>query len=97
LAYGRPSNISENAVAIPLLTGRPGPNENTIFVAMCRLTTILDLLLPLLACNDLSKVSNAGEILDRAAWRLERDFEDVEQVIQAANTAGASKLACIAL
>jgi len=64
-----------------------------MFIAMCRLTNILDLLLPLLAENDLSTISNAAETLERAAWRLDKDFEDAEQAVQAANTPGASECA----
>lgn len=81
LAYGRPSNMKIHSVTLPTLKDSDVSANNASlasFVAMSRLTCILDELLPLLALDTLTNEGNIAETLEILAWKMENNFVDLQ-------------------
>ena len=95
-AYGRPSNMRNDATTVPRPTledddwhGLRTHSEQhglTAFIAMCRLTVILDSLLPLLDGNDTSTSTERRKQLGSASTQLREIDVDLPSLAHGGDT-----------
>lgn len=74
--YGRPSNITAHAVPIPTTRDADPGDSLDVFIASCRLSTILDSLLPVLG-SDSDKETDHRAAVHEAVKQMEALERDI--------------------